>query len=179
MKVLLFGLLVLYSFASQAVEFELKLGGWSNHFVKNNNEQKMRELVDPKFSYNENHKGYGIKVFVPFKGQEWKLYAEVWRMTESYGNPYKAYSVGLSKSFVIDSSIVDHIGVNLPVAYVERSTIFWDGIGNAWVDRDKYIRFTPHITLYKNQFGLDLALLPLKTDGGTSLTGFMRLSYVF
>jgi len=139
----------------------------------------MRDLVDPDFSYNENHKGYGIKVYMPFDLNDWELFAEIWRMTESYGNPYKAYALGLSKSYVIDSSIVDRIRVNLPIAYVSRSTIFWDGYGGAWVDRDDYIRFTPHITLYKNRFGLDLALMPFKGDGGTSLTGFVRLSYVF
>lgn len=166
------------SLGAHSANVELKFGGWSNHLIKSDTEAVIRKFIDSEFSFNENHKGLGLKVSIPMKYDGWEFFAEYWHMKESHNHDYNAYAIGLSRKYSVDWPLFDSISWNLPIGIVNRSEVMWTTY-DAWYERSEFIHFMPHVTLYSGKFGVDLALLPNNSDAGFSLTSFVRLGYRF
>lgn len=171
-------LLLLFSSTVTAMDFEVKLGGWSNHLKKNDTEAIIQEFIDPDFEYNENHKGYGIKWYFYEPAPKWQVNIELWKMKDSHDMDYNSFGIGVTRDFPLEDSFLDKISLSMPITYVDRSDILYSDTSAEFIRKD-FIHFMPYLSFYKKGFHLDFTVLPHDTNTGFSITAFARVGYRF
>ncbi|TKB46381.1 hypothetical protein [Thalassotalea mangrovi] len=171
-------LFALFSCSTIAMEFEVKLGGWSDHLKKNDTEAIIREFIDPEFEYNENHKGYGVKWYFYELSPKWQINLEVWHMRDSHDMDYDSIGLGFTRDFPLEDSFLDKISLSMPITYVDRSDILYSDTSAEFI-RKEFVHFMPYLSFYKKGFHVDFTVLPHDTNTGFSITAFARLGYRF
>lgn len=164
-----------------ANNFELKFGGWSDHIKKNDSEKIIRQFIDKDFSYNEDHRGIGLKMQLFSAediGQDWNIYTEFWHMKDSHEKTFNAISFGLSRDIIKQWLVFDRVSLSLPMSFVHRSDIEYNDVSAEFISRDM-LQFTPYLSFYKWGGNVDFGVYPRDGNTGYSITLFARIGFSF